>query len=84
VEALATGTPVVSADNPGGVELNALFGNDVRVVPRQNGPALASALAELLMRKRRTTAETATVLEREFGPARVADRFHGIYEKAIR
>ena len=30
VEALACGTPVVSADHPGGVELHALFGDDVR------------------------------------------------------
>ena len=32
VEALACGTPVVSADHPGGVELHALFGDDVAVV----------------------------------------------------
>ena len=32
VEALACGTPVVSADHPGGVELHELFGDDVQVV----------------------------------------------------
>ena len=35
VEALACGTPVISADNPGGVELGRLFGDDVAVVPRE-------------------------------------------------
>jgi hypothetical protein len=31
--------------------------------------------------KRRTSPATAAVLAREFGPARVADRFHAIYER---
>ena len=43
VEALASGTPVVSADHPGGVELHALFGDDVAVVPREQPDALARA-----------------------------------------
>jgi glycosyltransferase involved in cell wall biosynthesis len=44
VEALACGTPVVSADHPGGVELNALFGDDVTVVPREDSARLAQAI----------------------------------------
>ena len=35
VEALACGTPVISTDNPGGLELNDLFGDDVAIVPRR-------------------------------------------------
>src|SRR5690606_23217894 len=34
VEALAAGTPVVSTDHPGGVELHGVFGEDVQVVAR--------------------------------------------------
>jgi glycosyltransferase involved in cell wall biosynthesis len=48
VEALACGTPVVSADHPGGVELNALFGDDVTVVPREDVARLARAIVERL------------------------------------
>ena len=33
VEALGAGTPVLSADHPGGLELHELFGDDVRIVP---------------------------------------------------
>lgn len=84
VEALASGTPVISSDNPGGVELHALFGDDVAVVPRQNSPALAKALVAFLARTRRTSAGTAEVLDREFGARRVADRFHDIYTRAVR
>ena len=48
VEALACGTPVVSADHPGGVELHALFGDDVTVVPREDPARLAQAIVARL------------------------------------
>ena len=35
VESLAAGTPVLSTDNPGGLELNDIFGPDVAIVPRE-------------------------------------------------
>jgi phosphatidyl-myo-inositol dimannoside synthase len=84
VEALASGTPVISSDNPGGVELHALFGDDLHVVPRENSSALANAIVEFLSHKHRTSPTTAAALEREFSPARVAARFESIYEQAIR
>jgi glycosyltransferase involved in cell wall biosynthesis len=83
VEALASGTPVVSADHPGGVELGALFGDDVRVVPRAQAAPLAKAIVEGLDRKRRTRPSTATVLAREFRPAVVIDRFRRVYQLAM-
>src|SRR5690606_40716815 len=48
LEALATGTPVISSDNPGGLELHEIFGYDVRVVPKENPLALASAVIDAL------------------------------------
>lgn len=84
VEALASGTPVISSDNPGGIELNRLFGEDVRIVPRQNGLALGRALTDFLSNKRRTSPATAQVLDQHFGARRVADRFHEIYESVLR
>jgi phosphatidylinositol alpha-1,6-mannosyltransferase len=82
VEALAAGTPVVSTDNPGGLELHDLFGDDVEVVPRENPEALASAVIARLAAKRRTRAATAGVIEREFRPAVVWNRFRRIYDEA--
>src|SRR5439155_675553 len=41
LEALACGTPVISTDNPGGLELRGIFGDDVAVVARQDPAALA-------------------------------------------
>ena len=48
VEALASGTPVVSTDNPGGIELQRLFGDDVRVVRRAEPAEFARAIVAFL------------------------------------
>jgi phosphatidylinositol alpha-1,6-mannosyltransferase len=83
LEALASGTPVVSSDNPGGVELGGLFGDDVAVVPREDPAALASAVVSRLDAPRRTTPSTMETLEREFRPAAVAARFNAIYRSVL-
>ena len=83
LEALACGTPVVSSDNPGGVELEGLFGADVEVVPRENSAALAQALIRFLEAPRRVLQDTTARIEREFRPAAVDGRFCAVYERAI-
>jgi glycosyltransferase involved in cell wall biosynthesis len=82
VEALAAGTPVVSTDNPGGLELRDLFGDDVAVVPEARPAALAEAVVAFLDAKRRTRPATAAVIEREFRPAVVWARYRRIYDEA--
>ena len=89
VEALACGTPVVSADHPGGVELNALFGDDVTVVPREDAATARAgdrraANGSPQTPPRRTAPGTAEVLTREFRPAAVAARFQAIYDDVTR
>jgi glycosyltransferase involved in cell wall biosynthesis len=79
VEALASGTPVVSTDNPGGIELGRLFGDDVQVVPREDAARLADAVVAALRHTRRTRPSTDDVLGREFSPAVSAGRFHALY-----
>jgi len=83
VEALATGTPVISTDNPGGVELGRLFGDDVRVVPGASPGELARAIIEFLASVRRTLPESDAVLAREFRPAVAAARFASIYREVL-
>jgi glycosyltransferase involved in cell wall biosynthesis len=80
VEALASGTPVVSSDNPGGLELNGIFGPDVSVVPGEQPLALAKAVNHFLRNKRRTLSGTREGIEREFRPAAVAEQYRAIYE----
>ncbi len=83
LEALASGTPVVSTDNPGGVELHSLFGDDVRVVPKKDPLALAEAILVALGEARRTRPSTAQTLARRFRLAGVTDRYLEIYGEAV-
>jgi glycosyltransferase involved in cell wall biosynthesis len=79
LEALASGTPVVSTDNPGGMELGEIFGYDVAVVPRENPLALAGAIVAVLDQKRRVRESTRRILEQEFRPPAVDRQFREIY-----
>jgi glycosyltransferase involved in cell wall biosynthesis len=84
VEALASGTPVLSTDNPGGTELNSVFGVDVSVVPREQPIALGRSITDFLQNKRRTLDATRETIAREFRPAAVATQYWGIYEELRR
>jgi glycosyltransferase involved in cell wall biosynthesis len=84
VEALASGTPVLSTDNPGGTELNSIFGVDVSVVPREQPIALGRSITDFLQNKRRTLDATRQTIAREFRPAAVAAQYWGIYEELRR
>jgi glycosyltransferase involved in cell wall biosynthesis len=79
VEALASGTPVISSDNPGGLELNDLFGIDVSIVPREQPIALGAAITLFLDEKRRARASTRDIVERTFRPSAVADQYRAVY-----
>ena len=79
LEALASGTPVISTDNPGGVELGEIFGYDVVVVPRENPLALARAIVTVLDQKRRVRESTRRIIEQEFRPPAVERQFRDIY-----
>ena len=81
VEALAAGTPTISRDNPGGLELNDIFGGDVTVVPGQQPIVLGAAIAQFLNEKRRTFATTRAAIDRLFRPAAVAAQYREIYDR---
>jgi glycosyltransferase involved in cell wall biosynthesis len=82
LEALACGTPVVSTDNPGGLELRGIFGEDVAVVPRQDPAALAQALLAFLDSPRRARPETARIVADRFRLPGVAARYLSLYREA--
>ncbi|MEW5984948.1 MAG: glycosyltransferase family 4 protein [Acidobacteriota bacterium] len=79
VEALATGTPVVSTDSPGGTELSGLFGPDVVVVPTRRPEALAASIVQFLEAPRRTLPASFQVLTRLFKGPTVYGRYHDLY-----
>jgi glycosyltransferase involved in cell wall biosynthesis len=80
VEALASGTPVISADHPGGVELHELFGDDVQVVPKSDVDALHHALAGFLSAPRRVRAATPAIIRDHFGRAAIERAYHAAYK----
>lgn len=84
VEALASGTPVISADNPGGIELARLFDDDVQIVPREDPRALAGAIAARLTDVRRTRSSTRRIVEDRFRPSAVAAEYWAVYDEARR
>jgi glycogen synthase len=79
VEALASGTPVVSSDNPGGVELHGVFGEDVGVVRGEDPGALAQAISARLRAPERTTATTRAIVEARFRAEAVARQYWDVY-----
>jgi glycosyltransferase involved in cell wall biosynthesis len=82
VEALAAGTPVVSADHPGGLELHGLFGDDVAIVPKEDAPALAAALSAVLDAPRRVSPSTLAGVDRLFRPNAVLAAYDAAYASA--
>jgi glycosyltransferase involved in cell wall biosynthesis len=84
VEALSAGTPVVSADHPGGVELHEIFGDDVLVVARGQVDPLAAALADSLATPARTQPDTAVRLRTLFSPEAVRRQYEAVYERALK
>jgi glycosyltransferase involved in cell wall biosynthesis len=84
VEALASGTPVVSSDNPGGVELHGIFGDDVDVVPRERPEPLARAIVRALRNRRRTNDGSARAIERRFRAEAVAQQYWDVYAAVMR
>ncbi len=84
LEALACGTRVVSTDNPGGLELGEMFPEDLRLVPRENPPALAEGIAASLRENRRISEKTARLIDERFSLRGLVDRYCEIYEEARR
>jgi glycosyltransferase involved in cell wall biosynthesis len=82
LEALACGTPVVSTDNPGGVELRETFEDDVTVVPKQDEAALAAAILRFLENPRRTRPSSDRSIEERFRLPGVVDRYLALYREA--
>ena len=82
VEALAAGTPVVSSDHPGGVELHELFGDDVLVVPKGQIDPLAAALEDVLRSPTRVRLTTLALVAKHFAPTAVHAQYDEIYQHA--
>jgi glycosyltransferase involved in cell wall biosynthesis len=81
-EALACGTPVVTADHPGGREIKELFPKDVRVVRRADPSALAEEILAALCQPQRSSSETLNRIEAEFRPDAAVEKYLSLYRQA--
>ena len=74
------GTPVISSDNPGGVELHGVFGDDVQVVPKEQPAALAAAIVAALRREAAHDARPrSAIVEQRFRAEAVARQYWDVY-----
>ena len=83
LEALASGTPVICTDNPGGKELAAVFGDDLKVVPMRDPDALAEAILAFLASSRRARPATAGLIADRFRLPGVTERYLELYREAL-
>ncbi len=81
-ESLASGTPVVSAEHPGGTELKELFPDDVQLVPPRDPAALAREVLAAISAPRRCTAETLRHIEERFRPEAALETYLSLYKEA--
>lgn len=82
-EALASGLRVVSANHPGGIELQGLFPDDVELVPREQVEPLARVVAEAISRGNASSAKTRERIERELRPMAAVAAYLELYRGAI-
>jgi glycosyltransferase involved in cell wall biosynthesis len=82
-EALAAGLRVVSADHPGGIELQGLFPEDVDLVPREQAAPLADAILKALSPPRPSSTTSRERIERELRPKAAVEAYLEIYRSAI-
>jgi phosphatidylinositol alpha-1,6-mannosyltransferase len=83
-EALASGLRVVSADHPGGIELQGLFPDDVDLVPRERAAPLAGAILAALSEGRSSSERTRERIETELRPKAALESYLEIYRRAVR
>jgi glycosyltransferase involved in cell wall biosynthesis len=82
-EALACGLRVVSADSPGGVELQGLFPDDLDLVPKERSGPLAQAILAAISRKAESSAKARGRIEHDFRPRAVVRTYLEIYRRAV-
>ena len=83
-EALASGLRVVSADHPGGLELQGLFPDDVALVPKETVAPLAAAVVAAIRSGGRSSPRTRERIELELRPKAAVGRYLELYREAVR
>jgi glycosyltransferase involved in cell wall biosynthesis len=83
LEALACGTPVVTTDTVGGIEVGEAFPEDVAVVPKGNSSELAAAIVRALPGRRRASPATRERIRRDFSVTACASQYLEVYRRVL-
>jgi glycosyltransferase involved in cell wall biosynthesis len=83
LESMACGTPVVTTDTTGGLEVESNFPGDVAVVPRMNPDRLARAVSQSLVPPRRVSPAALEHVKHDFSVDGCAARYLDVYERAL-
>jgi glycosyltransferase involved in cell wall biosynthesis len=83
LESMACGTPIVTTDTIGGLEVAGIFSDDVTVVPRADPERLAGAVSQFLTAPRRVTPATLQRVQRDFTVMSCAARYLDVYRGAL-
>jgi teichuronic acid biosynthesis glycosyltransferase TuaC len=83
LEALACGTPVVTTDTIGGVEVRDRFPEDVQVVQKGRPEDLAAAVCVELQQRRRTTGDALRRIQTAFSVDACATQYLDVYKGAL-
>jgi glycosyltransferase involved in cell wall biosynthesis len=83
LESMACGTPVVTTDTVGGLEVAGLFPDDVTVVPRASAGSLADAVSQFLRVPKRVSLPALHRVKNDFTVAACAAQYLRVYKEAL-
>lgn len=84
LESMACGTPVVTTDTVGGLEIGEKFPEDVSVSPRGDAHLLAEAVSGALVQRPRVSQATLDRVQRDFSVAACASQYLAVYRQALK
>jgi glycosyltransferase involved in cell wall biosynthesis len=83
LESMACGTPVVTTETVGGLEVRDNFPDEVVVVPRADSGRLADAVSQSLVTPRRVSPTTLQRITNDFSVAGCAAQYLHVYQGAL-
>ncbi|MCK5594819.1 glycosyltransferase family 4 protein [bacterium] len=81
LESLSCGTPVITTNNPGGVELASQYSENVTVIREDTPEALTNAIIKLLDEDRRVSKSTIEGIAGQLNKEIITQRFRNIYSE---
>ena len=81
LESLSCGTPVITTNNPAGIELTSQYPDDVTLLDEDTPFALASAIIKLLDEDRRVKEDTIKSIAEQLNKEIITQKFMNIYSE---